>query len=559
MGRGQPSSDDAGRPREQGVAWALAGALVSCFVLQCVTGMAWQSATYDEPVYVAAGYSYVETGDFRLKRDAPPLVATLSGLVLELGTHFGNPVPFDATSTLWNGSTEYAFAEQFLAGVKDRQRTLLLARIPVVLIGAALAWYVFLAGRLLLGDVLALLPLALLCFDPNLVAHARVVSCDVALAAFFFVAHHYLYRLLTEPGPGNLLGLSLAAALATLAKFTGLLVFPSLALVAGLAFAFPGLLPLYPWAGDASQRRRRVRRIGLQAALASAAATLLLVSLLYRSWTGLAEYAAGLRTVYANAAPGYQFYLLGHFAPHSFWYYYPVAMLLKTPEHTLVLLALAALAACIPGTRPARGFWLLVPVALVLLVCSRDPANLGLRRVLLVYPFLFLWIGERFAALRERGSRPRERRLGVRLIEVGVGLLVAAGILSAVLAHPHQLAYFNRFVGGPARGYLYLDDSNLDWGQDLPGLAAWQAEHGVRPLALWYFGTDAPAAYGIDWRPVADDELLRPRRAVYAISVNRLIGLKLAARQRGQPQLDWLVRYRPATRIGHSIFIYDFR
>src|SRR5881396_2119106 len=59
--------------------WGIASLLIFCFVLQCLAGMTEQSATYDEPVYIVAGYSYLETGDFRLKQDAPPLVATLGG------------------------------------------------------------------------------------------------------------------------------------------------------------------------------------------------------------------------------------------------------------------------------------------------------------------------------------------------------------------------------------------------------------------------------------------------------------------------------------------------
>src|SRR5439155_10617229 len=128
-------------------------------------------------------------------------------------------------------------------------------------------------------------------------------------------------------------------------------------------------------------------------------------------------------------------------------------------------------------------------------------------------------------------SRSGNGRLIRRLAGVGLMLLVGAGLFSAIHIHPYQLAYFNRWAGGPASGYRYLDDSNIDWGQDLPGLAAWQSEHGVRPLALWYFGTDSPAGYGIEWRPLSNEEVLQPRRDAYAMSVNNLIGLKLRAQQ----------------------------
>ena len=135
----------------------------------------------------------------------------------------------------------------------------------------------------------------------------------------------------------------------------------------------------------------------------------------------------------------------------------------------------------------------------------------------------------------------------------------AGGVVSAIQIHPYQLAYFNQFVGGPSAGPRYLDDSNIDWGQDLPSLAAWQSQHGVRPLALWYFGTDDPSGYGIEWRPLSEQDVLQPRREVYAIAVNNLIGLKLRAEETGRAELDWLTRYHPAATIGYSIYIYDFR
>jgi hypothetical protein len=524
-------------------------------MIQCLAGMAQQSATYDEPVYIAAGYSYIETGDFRLKQDAPPLVATLSGAALRVGTYFGNEITFDASSRLWRSSTEYRFGQEFLARSKDRRRTLQIARLPMVLIGAALAVYIFLFGRLLFGDYGALLPLFLFCFDPNMIAHSRIVAADAAWGAFFFIAHYYFYRSLTEGTKANVLGVSIAVASTIVAKFSGLLVFPSLALVGALAYLFPSLMPVMT---QERQERRRLR-ISMIAAVTSALTALLAVSMLYQSFSGVAQYIAGVRSIYTNGVPDFKFYLLGTFSPRSLWYYYPVAMALKTPEATLVLLALACLSVFVPGSRVARGIWLLVPAALILAVSSQDPVNLGLRRVLPVYPFLFMWIGERAVRLGELWFQSKSGRM-VRLIPAAALLVVAgAGIASAIAIHPYQLAYFNRFAGGPAAGSRYLDDSNIDWGQDLPSLASWQSEHGVRPLAFWYFGTDDPAGYGIEWRPLSDEEVLQPRRETYAISVTNLIGLKLRAEETGRAELDWLARYHPAATIGYSIYIYDFR
>jgi hypothetical protein len=402
-------------------------------------------------------------------------------------------------------------------------------------------------------------PLFLFCFDPNMIAHSRIVAADAAWGAFFFIAHYYFYRLLTEGTLANLLGVSVAVALTIVAKFSGLLVCPSLALAGGAVYLFPSLMPLFPQDGTTTEKRRRLLRIGAATAVTSALATLLAVTAFYQSFAGVAQYVAGVRSIYTNGVPDFKFYLLGTFSPRSLWYYYPVAIVLKTPDVTLALLALACLSVFVPRSRVAGGIWLLVPVALVLAVSSQDPVNLGLRRILPVYPFLFLWIGERLVRVWELWPQSMNGPI-VRWIP-GAAVLLAAGggIVSAIQIHPYQLAYFNRWAGGPAAGARYLDDSNIDWGQDLPGLAVWQSEHGVRPLALWYFGTDSPAGYGIESRPVSDEEVLQPRRDAYAISVNNLIGLKLRAQETGRDEHDWLARYHPAATIGYSIYIYDFR
>src|SRR5262249_1879314 len=71
---------------------------------------------------------------------------------------------------------------------------------------------------------------------------------------------------------------------------------------------------------------------------------------------------------------------------------------------------------------------------------------------------------------------------------VGGGLVWTAG--GAVVVWPHGLCYTNELWGGTANGYRRLSDSNYDWGQGLPELAAWQRRSGVTALDVWYFGTD---------------------------------------------------------------------
>ena len=64
----------------------------------CVSSLRQKSATYDEQVYVLAGWSYLETGNYSLKQDAPPLIPVLSGLVLKAYSNWSaEPLELSAT------------------------------------------------------------------------------------------------------------------------------------------------------------------------------------------------------------------------------------------------------------------------------------------------------------------------------------------------------------------------------------------------------------------------------------------------------------------------------
>ena len=115
-------------------------------------------------------------------------------------------------------------------------------------------------------------------------------------------------------------------------------------------------------------------------------------------------------------------------------------------------------------------------------------------------------------------------------------------------------------MGGPTRGPYLLDDSNIDWGQDLPGLLNWQQNHPqARPLRQMYFGSLSPNVYGIqsETLPLNTTHITQPQPGYYAISAHYLTWLRKIKKQHNL-DIDWLTKYHPIDRVGYSIYIYKF-
>lgn len=201
-------------------------------------------------------------------------------------------------------------------------------------------------------------------------------------------------------------------------------------------------------------------------------------------------------------------FLNGEFRVTGWWYFFPLAFLMKTPLPTLVLLGMAVGLAISRGRAMAKGmgsgplFSILVFCAAYGLATLSANLNIGLRHLLPLYPFLFMALGWAARQLFVKG----------RVAKATLGVLVVWMAADSFRIHPHYLAYFNPAVGGPSQGYRHLIDSSLDWGQDLKALEAWLDAHphsGTTHFA--YFGSAQPRFYGIEaerlpsyfdpWRP----------------------------------------------------------
>lgn len=540
----------------------LAALLIAAHLFLAVCSASLKSPTADEYSYIATGYLYVQTGDFRLDRTHPPLLRLLIGLPLQF-------LPIELPplhEELWDTPQSYFQGypigwEMLLGGQNDWQRILFWARLPISLLSCLLALVIYLWARRLYSPTAALLALFLYCFSPDILAHARLATMDLGLCFFFVTTLYFFYLSLhgnSTPTPrpwhhfrywcnrpslfftlcGVFLGLTLAA------KVTGLLLVPVL-LLALLLQPAEDRLTFKPLPGFL---REAVILLGL------AFITLLLLygvpfkpfyypdtltNVLYKS---LQTGETG-QNIPGMPHLGHAFYLMGDYSTTGWWYYYFAALALKTPLPVFVLLLLCLLF----SSRRWFGITdvlLLSSLFLLLFSSMFNRVNIGIRHILPVYPLLHLYLG-------------RGVFFSHRLWLKAVLLILALWYLAASLSiYPDYLTYFNEAAGGPENGHLWLDDSNLDWGQDLGRLQAIQARFPDEPFYVatnWIFHDQA---FGLNAQLLQEDQIQNPPQGV--VAVGRHWAIRHRLNPRSAAWFDWLEKYAPVAQVGNSIWVFHF-
>jgi hypothetical protein len=266
-------------------------------------------------------------------------------------------------------------------------------------------------------------------------------------------------------------------ALAVVSKFTTLLYLP-----AAIAAAALGLL-----AGRrmrAKELREWLRPAGRTFPIAVAVGALLIWAGYWFSfgsvpgWPSAIRVPApelfdGIRSVLNHNAGGHPAFLLGENSMKGWWYFFPVALSVKTPIAILLLLPLGVWAC-----RRLRTPWRWTPVALVagvLLPAMAGHINIGVRHILPVYMGFSIIAALALIELANWSSRPAALALPTILLT----WVAAAGIRQ----HPDYLAYFNEWSGD--RPEAILADSDLDWGQEMKRLAQRLKRADAREVSLY--------------------------------------------------------------------------
>ncbi|MHB8907359.1 MAG: ArnT family glycosyltransferase [Syntrophales bacterium] len=547
-------------------AWLLVLTLLAVFSFRVICEIQEKSVTIDETVHLPAGYYYLMTGDFDLLRIHPPFIQMLCALpLLWKDIHLRN-------STSWQLTNNWVFGYDFmLSNAGEYQSIFGISRLVTLGLSVLLGLMIYVWTKELFGQMAGLFALFLFTFNPDILAHSGLVTLDIGVSFFIFATVFLLWRFIKSGRYLYCMASGITLGMAIAGKYSALLAIP--------AILFISLSVVTSRMNVAMKLSAKKYVLSL---IVLFTISLLVINAIYffkGSFTPLGSFhfqsglLKPLNGTHFSSLPApvpldflkgfdeqlsiqggkFSSYLGGTVSDSSWWYYYLAAFSLKEPLAWIVLL-LGALTINLLYRRMSHELmvFVLFPPLLYLVVISSMSVNIGIRYLLPAFPFLFLFSGSIMdeALLNKVTAR--------RLIQLPVVICSLWYFFASALIHPHYLAYFNEIAGGPGRGYTFLADSNIDWGQDLIGLKEYLSHHHIDKIYLAYFGRVDPRLYGIEF------DLLpgKPVKGYCAVSASYLAGIPyylykdMKLHSSPPYAYRWLADVQPLDTIGYSIYIY---
>jgi hypothetical protein len=576
------------RPVHEKLAVAL---LVIVFAGISVTSALRKSATVEEVAHIAAGLYTWKTYDFSLFSRRAPISRLFATFPLKL---FKAHLETDLDRYPESPFRPWLYGTDFISNNIERYGLMLLvARLMVILFGICLCLVVWRTAREGFGEWGGIFALACCALSPTLIAHTRLVTPDVLAALFSIIFLISLINYLDQPKTLTAAKMAVALGIAIGSRFSCLIWVPfALAAPPFAALSYvterlkrPGpfrtafhmfIIILLTWVaiiccyfgsgvGLHSQLRLESRPMKAMAPLART------IPLPREFIQGLDRqiYDAGLERWNRGA------YLFGEWHKGGKWYYYVVAAGLKEPVSHLLIFLLTLFTIAFYKTRDRDEFVLLIAIVSVFALGSLSGSSQkGIRYLLLVYPAAFILMGKLAGVVFEpfpaQPTGPDGKPLPIKLWrkalsmsqKIFLGVVCAWMLFQHALIWPDYIPYFNIVSQRLADRHELLLDSNLDWGQDLPGLAGWMKKNDIADIDLAYYGHDDPGRFNINYTlPARGSE-----NEFIAISASFLMGKK-------HPMTFWneeidmedplwaeVERYRgevPVEVIGHSIFVFE--
>ncbi len=581
-----------------------------------------KSAIFDEPFHYLSGWLQMHYGDFRCNPEDPPLwkyYAALGTSQEDIAVNFRSPRWDYMLRSIPGGEVLFSDETFYQTPGADPDGLLRAARLRMVLIGVALGGVIAWWAWRLRGPLAGVVAAGVFALDPNFLANTPIVKNDVPITLVFVLLMMAVW-LLGERGTWpRCVAIMVLVGAALTTKFSGVLAIPmlvialfcrsmmkcewlfwgwtlttrakrlgasALVLISCLLFGYFFIWLCYGFrfgpSPDPSVKfdfKEPIVDIGENEMQLRQNPVPTEVSIeQYNKW--LAQWKPDFvvragRVVNADhlvpqawlfgflytygTAMARRAFLCGEIRIQGWWYYFPLAILFKTPVATLiaVVTALVIGAAMLRSKIASRG-WpicaLTIAPVFYMAVAMRSNLNIGLRHILPVYPFLFILVGVAAAAAYQR--RPK--------LTAGILLVLLGGLLTeTIAAYPNYIPFFNAAAGGSRGGIRLLSDANLDWGQDLPALAQWQREHPDRQLYLSQFALPDPRFYkiayiemkggGLEHQDESSPSGLPP---VYAISAVNLQGTYVAP-EVYRDIYSKFAKMKPFEVLNGTIYLFD--
>lgn len=551
--------------------WWFVGLLLFVHALGAA-GAAWSmSVTHDEYWHLPAGVAAWKSGRFDVDQLNPPLTRMWCAIPL-LAESFEidwNLLPQDAAKL---GD---AWLQAFHGDTSRYHALFFRARLMNVLLSVATGLLLAIWARDWFGNGAACIVALLWSCCPTAIANAALVTPDTGATLLFAGTLYAAWRYAKQPAPFRGIVLGALLGLAQLAKFTNVLLVPLVVFVwwfvrfrdgqrvllswkrsAGYCIALAGFCLLiwnlgYLFEGTGA----RLHRFNFQ----SRALRGLAGSLSSLSWCPVPlprDYLEGLDHQRLIMEGEHPVFLDLAWRTTGFRSYFLKALAYKLPHATQGLIVLAAIAAGLSAVNRRllrENLTLILTAALLIGVASFLRMQLGIRYILPALPLLYL-----FASQVAQWRDWRENRWRTAVVGIACALLPLS-----LRYHPHHLAYFNEYAGGPIDGRYHLLDSNLDWGQDLRELKSYLDRNRMGGIGLAYFGMVPPEFEGITYElPPAHT----PLPGWYAVSVNFVLGRPHTLRKPGgewRPvgigEYSYFSQLEPVDRVGYSMDIYHVR
>lgn len=511
--------------------WSLLTLLILFTFGRVITTHRVFSQTLDESWHVMAGYDALTKWKLDTDLHHPPLSRLFFALPF-----VGTPEPPPGTGDL-RGNELLLRNDRYTQNVaRMRLGNLLFLGLAIV---AVALW-----ARRLFSPATGLLAAVIFASLPPVLAHGGLATTDMSLTALLTAALYVLTRFLERPAWTETLLLGVAMGAGLLTKYSFIPYFacaaalfivvkrrlPAARLALAVLIAFFIVWGTYRFSFDTL---RNVHPEGLRKAAKT------LGNPRYADVPLPAPlYVLGILEVKDHNDNGHLAFLFGERSEgdRGWWYYFPIAIFFKSPIPFLLL----ALAGMVRMVSTRRGLEVVLAALSILGYAMTAHINIGVRHVLPLYGPLSIC-----AALAA---------VELWRFKLADAALLLWLVIGPAFAHPDYLPWFNAFAGKhPER---ILNDSNLDWGQDVLRLVRYARRHGIGHLTVSFPGTQPLDRMGLP--PITLLDAWKPLHGWVAVSE-----LHLAMGRNHSPELrawveQWFPDERPFTRIGASIRLYHF-